>query len=204
MMGSDSTVTAVILAGGMSRRLGRNKALEPFGDEPLIRRVIGRAHRFADAVLVVANNDARVAELDLPDDVGAAVDLFPDMGPLGGIATGLSAARTEWATFCACDMPFVSPALFRSLLSLREGYDAVVPVIGGRPEPMHAAYSRACLDAVRGKIEARQLKASAFFDDVRVRLVSEEDVRAVDAELTSFFNVNTQADLDKALEMAGL
>ena len=197
-------VTAVILAGGMSRRLGRNKALEPFGDEPLIRRVIARARGFADDVLVVANDEARVAELDLPDDVDATVDMFPNMGPLGGIATGLSAARTEWATFCACDMPFVSPPLFRSLLSLREGYHAVVPVIGGRPEPMHAAYSRACLDAVRGKIEARQLKASAFFGDVRVRLVAEEDIRAVDADLMSFFNVNTQADLDKALEMAGL
>ena len=178
--------------------------MEPFGGEPLIRRVIGRVRRFADSVVVVANDDARVSELDLPDGVDSAVDLFPDMGPLGGIATGLSTARTEWATFCACDMPFVSPALFRSLLSLRDGYDAVVPVIGGRPEPMHAAYSRTCLDAVVAKIEARRLRASSFFDDVRVRLVEEDEVRAADPELRSFFNVNTQADLDKALEMAGL
>ena len=202
-----NSVTAVILAGGMSRRLGRNKALEPFGNETLIRRVIGRVGGFSDAVLVVANDDARVIELDLPDGtdgVEAVVDMFPDMGPLGGIATGLSAVRTEWATFCACDMPFVSPALFRLLLSLRDGHDAVVPVIGGRPEPMHAAYSRACLGAVKDKIAARRLRASSFFDDVRVRLVSEQEIRAVDAELRSFFNVNTQADLDKALEMAGL
>ena len=197
-------VTAIILAGGMSRRLGRNKALEPFGDETLIRRVIGRVRAFSDAVLVVANDDARIVELDLPDGVDAVVDMFPDMGPLGGIATGLSAARTEWATFCACDMPFVSPALFRLLLSLRDGHDAVVPVIGGRPEPIHAAYSRACLGAVRDKIAARRLRASSFFGDVRVRLVSEREIRAADPELRSFFNVNTQDDLDKALRMAGL
>ena len=199
-----NSVTAIILAGGMSRRLGRNKALEPFGYETLIRRVIGRVRAFSDAVLVVANDDARIVELDLPDGARAVVDMFPDMGPLGGIATGLSAARTEWATFCACDMPFVSPALFRLLLSLRDGHDAVVPVIGGRPEPMHAAYSRACLGAVKDKIAARRLRASSFFDDVRVRLVSEREIRAADPELRSFFNVNTQDDLDKALEMAGL
>ena len=199
---SVSDVTAVILAGGMSRRLGRNKALEPFRGEPLIRRVIRRMGGVAASVIVVANDRERVAELDLPDGATPVIDEYPGKGSLGGIYTGLRAADTEWAVFCACDMPFPSPALYRALLSNREANDAVVPVVDGRPEPIHAAYSRACLEPINAKIAADQLKISGFFEDVRVRYFTEDRVRDIDPDLLSFFNVNTQQDLEKANQIA--
>ena len=193
-----SDVTAVILAGGMSRRLGRNKALEPFQGEPLIHRVIGKMGRVASNIIVVANDVERVAELDLSPDVIPVIDEYPGKGSLGGIYTGLNAAPTEWAVFCACDMPFPSPRLYRALLSNREANDAVVPVVDGRPEPIHAAYSRACLEAIREKLVADRLKISGFFDDVRVCYFTEDKVREIDPDLLSFFNINTQKDLEKA------
>ena len=191
-------VTAVILAGGMSRRLGRNKALEPFQGEPLIRRVIGAMRKVASNTVVVANDAERVNELDLPNDVVPVIDEYPGKGSLGGIYTGLNAAPTDWAIFCACDMPFLDPRLYRALLDTRDMYDAVVPVLSGRPEPIHAAYSRVCLEPIRQKLDANQLKISGFFDDVAVRFFSEEEVRAIDSDLLSFFNINTQHDLEKA------
>ena len=197
-----SDATAVILAGGMSRRLGRNKALEPFEGEPLIRRVISRMRQVGDSLIVVVNDPERAAELDLPDDVPAAVDRYPGMGSLGGILTGLVTAPTEWSTFCACDMPFLNPQLYRHLLSLREGFDAVVPVVDGRPEPTHAVYSRACIEPIRKRVIAEDLKISSFFGDVRVRLIPEDEVRRLDPDLLSFFNINTQQDLETALSMA--
>ena len=148
-------ITAVILAGGMSRRLGRNKALEPFQGETLIRRVIRRMSQVASNIVVVANDHERVAELDLPDGVTPVIDEYPGKGSLGGIYTGLRAAPTEWAIFCACDMPFPSPGLYRALLSNRDSHDAVVPVVDGRPEPIHAAYSRACLEPIRAQNRRR-------------------------------------------------
>ena len=195
---SDSGVTAVILAGGMSRRLGRNKALEPFQGEPLIQRVIARMRQVGESLIVVVNDPERAAELDLPEDVTTAVDRYPGMGSLGGILTGLVTAPTEWATFCACDMPFLNPQLYQLLLSLRDGYDAVVPVVDGRPEPTHAVYSRACVEPIRERIVAKDLKISSFFGEVRVCLVPEEQIRRTDPELLSFFNVNTQEDLTTA------
>ena len=197
-----SDVTAVILAGGMSRRLGRNKALEPFQGEPLIRRVIHRMGQTASNIVVVANDDERVAELNLPDHVTPVIDEYPGKGSLGGIYTGLKAAPTEWAVFCACDMPFPSPRLYRALLSNREANDAVVPVVDGRPEPIHAAYSRACLKPIREKLAADRLKISGFFDDVRVCYFTEDKVREIDPDLLSFFNINTQKDLEKANRIA--
>jgi molybdopterin-guanine dinucleotide biosynthesis protein A len=199
---SDSGVTAVILAGGMSRRLGRNKALEPFQGEPLIQRVIARMRQVGESLIVVVNDPERAAELDLPEDVATAVDRYPGMGSLGGILTGLVTAPTEWSTFCACDMPFLNPQLYQLLLSLRDGYDAVVPVVDGRPEPTHAVYSRACVEPIRERIIAKDLKISSFFGEVRVCLVPEEQIRRSDPELLSFFNVNTQEDLTTALSIA--
>jgi molybdopterin-guanine dinucleotide biosynthesis protein A len=199
---SDSGATAVILAGGMSRRLGRNKALEPFQGEPLIQRVIARMRQVGESLIVVVNDPERAAELDLPEDVATAVDRYPGMGSLGGILTGLVTAPTEWSTFCACDMPFLNPQLYQLLLSLRDGYDAVVPVVDGRPEPTHAVYSRACVEPIRERIIAKDLKISSFFGEVRVCLVPEEQIRRSDPELLSFFNVNTQEDLTTALSIA--
>ena len=197
-----SDVSAVILAGGMSRRLGRNKALEPFQGELLIRRVIHRMSQVASNIIIVANDEERVAELDLPDNVTPVIDEYPGKGSLGGIYTGLHAAPTEWAVFCACDMPFPSPRLYRALLANRDAKDAVVPVVEGRPEPIHAAYSRACIEPIREKLAVDRLKISGFFDDVRVCYFTEDRVREIDPDLLSFFNINTRQDLEKANQIA--
>lgn len=197
-----SGITAVILAGGMSRRLGRNKALEPFEGEPLILRVISRMSRVGDSVSVIVNDLERAAELNLPDGVATPADRFPDKGSLGGILTGLLTAPTEWSAFCACDMPFLNTRLYEYLASQRPGYDAVVPVVEGRPEPTHALYSRLCIGPIRKRIDANDLKISSFFPEVRVKLVPEDEIRCTDPDLLSFFNVNTQADLDTALRLA--
>ncbi len=197
-----SSLTAVILAGGMSRRLGRNKALEPFQGEPLIRRVIARMGQVGESVSVIVNEPKRAHELDLPEEVTSRVDRYPGKGSLGGIVTGLLTSPTEWSAFCACDMPFVNTRLYRYLAALRDGYDAVVPVVDGRPEPTHALYSRVCIGPIEGRIAANDLKISSFFSEVRVKLVPEDEIRRLDPDLLSFFNVNTQGDLETAVNLA--
>ena len=201
--GSDA-VTAIILAGGQSRRLGRDKAVEPFHGEPLIRRVIRRAVAAVAAgeVVVVVASPERAAALPLEPAHRAAVDVFPGGGSLGGIYTGLEASATEWALVAACDMPFLSAPLLEYMAGLREGYDAVVPVVEGRPEPTHALYARRCRPAIEHKLRAGELKISGFFDEVAVRYVAEDEVRRFDPELLSFFNINRPEDLTRALELA--
>ncbi len=195
-------VSGIVLAGGMSRRLGRNKALEPINGEPLISRVFKRLASVSDQAVVVVNNMERAAALPLPASAKVAVDLYPDGGSLGGIFTGLSAADGGWGLVVACDMPFLNVALFEQMLFLRQGFDAVVPVLDGRPEPTHAVYSKACLGPIERKLKANDLKIAGFFDEVRVRYVPQEAIEKLDPERLSFFNVNTQEDLDRALSLA--
>lgn len=194
-------VSAIILAGGRSRRLGRDKAIEPIGGKPLITRVIDRLSSVTQQTVVVLNDQERASQLPLPETSKTAVDLYPDGGSLGGIFTGLSAADADWGMVVACDMPFLNIELFQHMLSLRESYDAVVPMLEGRPEPTHAIYSKRCLGPIEEKLKANDLKIALFFEDVRVKFIPEDEVNRFDPQHLSFFNINTQDDLDKALNL---
>lgn len=127
------------------------------------------------------------------------MDRYPGAGSLGGIFSGLAAARHHWAIAVACDMPFLNLDLLRRMLSLRRDSDAVVPVLDGRPEPVHALYSKACLPFIEKQLVAGQLRISGFYDKVRVRYVEEAEIDSLDPGHLSFFNINTREDPDKAL-----
>ena len=202
-MNDTDAVTGIVLAGGMSRRLGRDKAVETIGGQSLISRVLESLSQVADELVVVVNTNERAEELPLPDDVVAAVDIYPDTGSLGGIFTGLSASSNEWGIVVACDMPFLNLELLGYLLSHRDSHDLVVPVIEHRPEPTHAAYSKVCLPAIETRLRANDLKIAKFFDDVRAKYVSQRHVEEFDPCKLSFFNVNTEEDLTRARMLAG-
>ncbi len=198
----DTGISGIVLAGGLSRRLGRDKAVEPIGGEPLIQRVIGRLGVLAAQTVVVVNSDARGAVLPLPSGCKIVVDIYPDTGSLGGIFTGLTAADCDWGIVVACDMPFLNADLLAAMWSARDGYDAVVPVLDGRPEPTHALYSKACLPHIERRLQSNDLKIARFFDDVDVRYFTQQEIENLDAERLSFFNVNTPSDLERALALA--
>lgn len=203
MIDTSRGVTGIILAGGLSRRLGRDKAVEPIDGQPLVGRVMDALAQIADELVVVVNTPQRGRELPLPDSAVVAVDIYPNAGSLGGIFTGLSSASNRWGIVVACDMPFLNLDLLSYLLSFRESHDAVVPVLDDRPEPTHAAYSKVCLSAIEARLDADDLKIARFFDDVRVKYVSQRRVEEIDPERRSFFNVNTEEDLARARLLAG-
>ena len=185
----------------MSRRLGRNKAVELVGGEPLMSRVIRRLSHVADQTVVVVANTGQGSELPLPESARVAIDIYPDAGSLGGIFTGLTAADGDWGMVVACDMPFLNLELIRHMLTLRDGYEAVVPLVEGRPEPTHALYSKTCLPFIEARLQANDLKIARFFDQVKVNYLSQADVEKRDPGLLSFFNLNTPEDLDRALSL---
>ena len=195
-------ITAVVLAGGRSRRLGRNKALELIGGVPLVTRVTSAIRPISSETLIVVAEEEQAQVLPLPTYVQVVRDLYPNAGSLGGILTGLTAATGVWALVVACDMPFLSQALLAEMASARDGCDAVVPLLDGRPEPTHALYSKDCLEPIRKNLEAGELKISAFFEMVKVKYLPQPTVEALDPGLWSFFNVNTPSDLEIAMARA--
>jgi molybdopterin-guanine dinucleotide biosynthesis protein A len=189
--------TAIILCGGKNLRLGRNKALETIGGKSLIEWVMERLRPLADQTVVVRAKE----ELELPvaDKVEILVDVYPGKGPLGGIYTGLMAARSSTSLVVACDMPFLNTELLGYMLGLAPGFDAVVPRLAqGLVEPLHAVYAKTCLPRIKARLDSNQLAINALVKELRVRYVSEAERRRYDPARLSFFNINYQSDLDWA------
>ena len=186
-------VSAIVLAGGQSRRMGRDKALIDYQGRPIIAHVIDTLHAVADDIVVVSNRS------DLYSPFGARVvaDYDPPCGPLGGIAAGLQAAMHPLAVVVACDMPFLNVTLLRWLIDLAEGYDAVVPQTGTEFEPLHAVYRRECYRPIVRRLERGERRVISFFADVRLRPVPEVGWRALDPEGRSLVNLNTPDDLNQ-------
>jgi molybdenum cofactor guanylyltransferase len=194
-------VTSIILAGGKNLRLGRNKAFEVIRGKTIIDRVFERLEPISSQVVVVTSWKQFDIELDLDADVVA--DIYPDMGPLGGIYTGLTASTSDVNIVAACDMPFINTKLIEYMVELLANYDAVVPrLVNKMIEPLHAVYSKNCLSRIDARLGAKKLSIHAFLDEVNVRYLEEKESRRIDPEHISFFNINYQTDLDKAVRMA--
>ena len=144
-----------------------------------------------DDVLVVGYRAARAVPYRV------APDLYAEGGSLGGIYSGLFAALGDYGLAVATDMPFLSVRLLRWMVEQPRDYDVLVPV-REEPEPLHAIYSKACLEPMRRKLEAGRLKITGFFEDVRVQYVEAVTLAELDPDGLSFFNVNTPEDLERA------
>ena len=214
----NENLTLLIIAGGSSRRMGSDKLLLPVPPRgiPLIWHATERLLTMAARTVVVANSigvcealrdtgqsgrqhgeDPAVDYTDMhciPDD-------SPGDGPLGGLATGLR--RIEgWALTVAGDMPFLSAAACQYLTDLADGgCDAIVPVLEGRSQPLHALYHSRCLPAVENVLVGGLRRMDSFWPYVRVRWIAASALRSFDPELRTFTNVNTPAEWEKALSL---
>ena len=194
-------VTSIVLAGGKNRRLGRSKALETINGRILIEHVIERLKPLTSDILVVTSREG----FSLPDAWQAKilVDLYPDKGPLGGIYTGLLASRSSRSLVVACDMPFLNIELLHYMVKQSRDFDVVVPRLeDGKLEPLHAIYSKGCLANIKMQLDRNRLRADSILNTVRVRYVERVECQRLDPQLLSFFNINCQLDLEKAIALA--
>ncbi len=188
---------AVVLAGGKSTRFRGNKALARLASQRLIDRLVDTLRGVFPRVFVVAAAAEEYRDLG----VEVVADLFPGRGPIAGIHAGLVASPWPTNFFVACDMPFVNGALARYLVEQAgEGIDAVVPVVGGYPEPLCAVYCKSCLAPITSLLEKGVSKVTSFYPSVRVRYVGEEELVPFGVA-RCFFNVNTKSDLKKARQL---
>jgi molybdopterin-guanine dinucleotide biosynthesis protein A len=188
--------TGIVLAGGASRRMGRDKATLLLQGRTLLERAAGAVSQVCDE-LIIATAD-RPAQ-DIPGLHPIWVRDAPGTaGPLAGLATGLSVASCPVAVVVACDMPFLSERMLGDLLDRIDGCDAVVPLGGGVPQPLHAAYSRDCLPTVEALLRLGAPSMRELLSRLRVKYVGEERCRELDPPGLSWFNMNTPDDLRRA------
>lgn len=189
-------LTGIVLAGGRSRRLGRNKAFVPFGGRPLLHIVCERVAQLCPQVIVAASAGGMPG--DAPAGVEVVRDEKPGQGPMAGMQAGLRAAAFDYALVLACDMPFLSSSLLRYMADLPRDYQALVPEWQGRRHPLHAIYSCACLPVIDALLGEGQRSVEELLARVAVRLLPEGEIRQWDAAGLSLFNLNDAQDLKEA------
>jgi len=194
-------MTAIILAGGMSSRLGQNKALQVLEGKSLIQRVNERLDALsAEIVIVTASGEPVPCSAAVP--IKTVSDIWAGRGPLVGLYSGLMASSCQQAVVVGCDMPFLSVGLLEYISQISSCFDVVVPRIEDKVEPLCAVYSTSCLPAIRELLDRDELRINRLFNMVKVRYVGEAEINRFDPQHLSFFNVNSRADLTRAGRIA--
>lgn len=184
----------VILTGGASRRMGRDKAALPWGESTFLQSLIDK-YAALGPVAVSVDTPGRFAF------TGAAelADAFPGRGPLNGLVSGFSRTGAEEIFLTGADLPLGEPELARRLALLRGGADACVLRRGAKGvEPLFAVYGRGCLAAARAALEAGERSFLRMLRGVFVRYAAPEEVPGFDLERI-LLNVNTPEDYEKLI-----
>ena len=188
-------LTGAILAGGFSRRLGRDKAALPLGGQPLALRVHQALAPLVSTCWLITNQPLAHLALGLP----LVTDLRPFQGPAGGLLTALFYARTPWVLAAAVDNPFLVPALLAELAA-RAGRTSRPAVVCRSPrglEPFPGLYSVRLLATLQDFLQTDR-RLTRFLEVCRPLILSETEVQALDPQAHSFFNLNTPQDLHRA------
>jgi molybdopterin-guanine dinucleotide biosynthesis protein A len=184
-------MSGIILSGGKSSRMGENKAFIEIDGVPIIQRILNLFKTLFSEILVVTN------EVELFQHLGARIhrDLIPGQGSLGGLYTGIYYSSFPHAFCVACDMPFLKSSVIRYLIEKTKDHDVVVPRTEDGLQPLHAIYSKNCLNPIRKIMEQKHFKIIDIYPMVKVNIVTEEEFRHLDPARESFFNVNTPEEL---------
>ena len=192
-------ITSIVLAGGRSLRLGKNKIMETLGGETLIERVVECLAPIGDQVIIATIPGQRLPQFN--HRVEIVFDAYPGKGSIGGLYSGLKAARSFHSLVVAADMPFLNQTLLSYMMEMASDFDVVIPRIGGLVEPLHAIYSKRCLEAIETQIKSGRLSMKSFFSQVKVHYLDEIELDRFDPAHLSFFNINTTDDLERANEI---
>jgi molybdopterin-guanine dinucleotide biosynthesis protein A len=194
-------MVSIILAGGKSSRLGRNKALQTIGGKSLIQWVVDRLATLSTEI-IIATARGEPIPCSSTARIRTVADTHPGRGPLAGIYSGLVASSGSRAIVVGCDTPFLNVSLLQYMSQICSTCGLVIPRIEGKVEPLCAVYSKDCVAPIGQLLKQNELKIIELFRMVTVRYIEEDEIDSFDPEHLSFFNINSQADLDRATELA--
>ncbi len=206
-MAAASDVTAIVLCGGRSSRMGRDKASIEFDGASLLQRTVTVVAEVATEVVLVRAPGQTLQGVTAACPVVIVDDPVEGQGPLHGMATGLEAAHGGRCLIVGVDMPFLQPALVRLLLDrlalgIEHGARWVVPIADGRPQSLCSAIARDALPVLRSHIEAGDRAPMAAASDLSLLRLPEDVWRAADAGALSFVDVDTPEALEAARRLA--
>ncbi|MBI4665544.1 MAG: molybdenum cofactor guanylyltransferase [Nitrospinae bacterium] len=185
---------AAILAGGASRRMGRDKSFIEVDGVMMIERVIGAVKPVCSDIVIIANQPEGFHHLNLP----IYPDIITGMGPLSGLHSAFANTGADEIFLAACDMPYISPAVAEKILAYpMNGFDAAIPFVNGLEQGLLARYSTKAMERFNDRIAEGSIKFDEFRKGLHKTLIGEEVFKTVDSELRSFINLNSPEDMEQ-------
>lgn len=187
-------LTGIVLCGGLSRRMGQDKAWLLWNGRPLLSHVVEILHPWVSEVLVVARS-----KQSLPPVSGRVVtDRMEGVGPLAGLEAGLRAMRTPYGVVVACDMPWLNPALIHAMMGFTDGCDLVIPCVDGILQPLHAIYAKKIAFWVSYLLACGERRMHALIFWSKARVVDETFIRQYDPSFWSLRSIDTWKEYKEA------
>ena len=197
----DKEVSAVILAGGASKRMGhKNKAFLKLGNKPVIEWLLEALQKAFNDIYIVTDTPEQYEEYTMVKTTGDKI-IRPERSTLAGIHAGIHEVNSKYGFVVACDMPFINTDLINEIIKIRNGYDVIIPCYRGHVEPTFALYHKNCLPYIERNLLNDNFRITGFFPDVKVKYLGEEFTKKFDPEFKSFLNINTPEELHKATKL---
>lgn len=195
------SITCAILAGGKSRRFGKNKLLLEYKGKSFLQLTINKLSEISKEIIIAGRNFEEIQACMykykcFKDDYNLKASIV-------GIHTALKYSNNDMVLVVAADLPLLKSEVLKLLVSkyISCNCEAVIPIVRGFIEPLVALYSRKTLNIIEENIENNKLKISDFIKKIDIYKLSEKEIKVVDPELVSFFNINTKEDYSKLLQM---
>lgn len=186
----EKNISAVVLAGGRSSRMGQNKALLKLGEKNMIERIVDKLRPILEEIILVTDYPE---EYPMLKDVVFVKDeiMSEEKNSLVGIYSGLLASKNKHVFVVPCDMPFLNQELIKYMINELKEEDLLIPYIKGYYQPLHAIYGKKCIKPIRGLLEKKQYKIINFFQDVNIKTVDEKVIMRFSRDMRCFLNINT-------------
>ncbi len=192
-------ITGVILAGGKSKRMGRDKATLKIGHSYLIEFPLNVLKRHFKHILVVTSKKLlQPLKTILSSDINVVSDIYPAHGALGGIYTALHNVQSTYIFVTACDMPFINDGFVEFMLKLINGHDIIIPKGSKGYETLHAIYKKTLRETIKENILRTQNKIIDFFPKADVLTIPIDEIKKYGVEEKMFRNINTKQELTES------
>ncbi len=179
-------VTAIILAGGKSTRMGEDKGLMKLDGKLMIQYVIDVLKQITNQIIIISNN-LEYEQLGYP----VFADEIKGKGPLAGIYTGLLNSKTSLNLVLSCDVPYIKTELLEFLIEKSQGYDVTIPEKDGQTHQLIGVFDKSCEEGFKSAIDNNCLKLISAYESLNLNVV---DANQFDEKL--FRNINTKNDIE--------
>ncbi len=192
-------ISCIVLAGGKSKRMGRDKAFLKFKGKTFLKNVLDSVSKICDEIIIVGNREEELylkEAKEIEKNVYFTKDIHPYEGPLNGVISALPFVNGEKVFIATCDTPLISPEIIDLLNREIDEFDAVIPVIKGKFQPLNTLYKRQALKKAEELYKEGNRSLSSFIKKLNVKYIDEKKILNY---ALSYWSINTPEDYKKLI-----